>query len=167
MTEIAQTYIGNINYNSDLAELVTIESCIEISLPDSDRHKGRIYVRANSGEAVGIIKSRDRALRPGDLFKTDSGQLLLIQLQQREVMVLDFSAVNSNTRPAKLVYLGHVLGNHHYPITVQNNKIYLQLVTEKSIVEKLIREQNIPELKIDYQLQSSNAEYIFSSHSHN
>ena len=166
MTEIARIYLGNIDRDSELANLVSTRNCIEISLSESDRHKGRIYVHADSGETIGIIKSRDRALQPGDLFKTDLGKLLLIQLKEREVMVLDFSSVDSNIEPTKLIYLGHVLGNHHYPITLQENKIYIQLVTDKAIAENLIRQQNIPNLKIDYQLQSSN-KYTFSSHSHN
>ena len=166
MTEIARIYLGNIDRDSELANLVSTKNCIEISLLESDRYKGRIYVHADSGETIGIIKSRDRALQPGDLFETNSGKLLLIQLKEREVMVLDFSTVDNEIKPTKLVYLGHVLGNHHYPITVRENKIYVQLVTDKAIVENLIREQNIPNLKIDYQLQSS-SEYTFSSHSHN
>ncbi|HEY9770236.1 MAG TPA: hypothetical protein V6C71_17385 [Coleofasciculaceae cyanobacterium] len=166
MTEVAQTYIGNIQDNSDLAELITIETCLAVTLLESDRHKGRIHAHTDSGVAVGIIKSRDLALRSGDIFKTNSGKLLLIYMQEQELLVLDLSAIDLSVSTAELVYLGHVLGNHHYPITMQNNKIYVQLITDKSIVEKLIEQLNIPGLQIKYQMQSDNQEFTFSHHSH-
>ena len=90
MTEVAQVYLGNINNNSNLSKLVK-KTCLEVTLNQSDRHKGRIYARANSGMDIGIIKSRDRALQSGDVFKTDSGKLLLIHLQQQKLLVLDLS----------------------------------------------------------------------------
>lgn len=166
MTEVAQTYIGNIQDNSDLAELITIETCLEVTLLESDRYKGRIHAHTDSGVAVGIIKSRDRALRSGDIFKTNSDKLLLIHIQEQELLVLDLSAMDLTVSAAELVYLGHVLGNHHYPITMQNNQIYVQLITDKSVVEKLINQLNIPGLQIKYQMQSDNQEFTFSHHSH-
>ena len=52
-----------------------------------DRYKGRIHARSNSGIAVGIIKSRDRALESGDLFRTNSDKLLLIYLPEPELLI--------------------------------------------------------------------------------
>ncbi|MGB5712804.1 MAG: urease accessory protein UreE [Waterburya sp.] len=164
MTEIAQTYLGNINDNSDLAELVKIESYLEVTLQESDRNKGRIHAHTLAGVAVGIIKSRDRSLQSGDLFKTDSGKLILIQLQEKEVMVLDLSSLENHISATKLVNLGHVLGNYHYPTMIHNQKIYIQLVTDKLILEKLIKDLNIPELQISYEMQSLNHNITFASH---
>ena len=80
MTEVAETYLGNVNSNSELA-LITSD-CLKINLQFSDRYKGRIHTYTNSNLAVGIIKSRDRALQSGDLFKTNSGKFVLIHLQE-------------------------------------------------------------------------------------
>jgi len=164
MTEIAQTYIGNINDNADLAELVRIENCLEITLQESDRQKGRIHSHTVDGVAVGIIKSRDRSLESGDLFKTNSSQLVLIKLEEQELMVLDFSTLESNICATKLVNLGHVLGNHHYPIMIHEQKIYIQLITDKLTLEKLIKDLNISSLEINYEMQSFNHEIVFESH---
>ncbi|MGF1591431.1 MAG: urease accessory protein UreE [Pleurocapsa sp.] len=166
MIEVAQTYIGNTQDSLDLAELTTTETCLEVTLRESDRHKGRIHAHTDSGIAVGIIKSRDRILRSGDIFKTDSDKLLLIHVQEQELLVLDLLTIDASVADAKLVYLGHLLGNHHYPITMQDNKIYVQLITDKSIIEKLIHELNIPGLQIKYQRQSDNQEFAFLHHSH-
>ncbi len=166
MTEIAQTYLGNINDNSDLAELVKIETYLEVFLQESDRNKGRIHAHTIDGVAVGIIKSRDRSLESGDLFKTNSGQLVLIQLQAQKLMVLDLSSLEGKFCQTKLVSLGHTLGNHHYPIVIHNQKIYIQLITDKLILEKLIKDLNIIGLQITYEMHSFNHKITFISHNH-
>lgn len=166
MIEIAQTYLGNINNNPELAKLTTEQTHVKVALSPSDRYKGRIHAQTDAGIAVGIIKSRDRALQSGDLFKSDSGQLILVCLPKQELLVLDFSAVKPDVSSAKLVHLGHVLGNHHYPIMMQDNKIYVQLVTERLILEKLIEELNIADLKFKYQTQPSERTINYSAHHH-
>ena len=166
MIEIAQTYLGNINNDSELAKLTTEQTHEKVTLSPSDRHKGRIHARTDSGIAVGIIKSRDRALQSGDLFKSDSEQLILVCLPEQELLVIDLYAVKPDVSFAKLVHLGHVLGNHHYPIMLQDNKIYVQLVTERSILEKLIEELNIADLKFEYQMQPSDRPINISAHHH-
>ena len=166
MTEIAEIYLGNVNDNRELARLITSEGCLEITLQFSDRYKGRIYGYTNSNLAIGIIKSRDRALQSGDLFRTNSGKLLSLDLQEPELLVIDLSTLNSNVTHAKLVHLGHVLGNHHYPIAIQNERIYVQLVTNKISIENLLKDLNIPGLQISYQLHKGDRQITFSAHRH-
>ena len=165
-SEIAKTYMGNINHNSDLAKLVKIETCLKVTLQESDRHKGRIHAHTDSNVAVGIIKSRDRSLQSGDLFKTESGKLVLINLQEQELMVLDLSSLESNISATKLVSLGHILGNHHCPMMVDNQKIYIQLATDKLILEKLIKDLNISSLQINYEVCYFSQNITFESHEH-
>lgn len=166
MTEVAKIYLGNINHDPQLAQMIVAHPYEEMTLPSSDRHKGRIYSYTDSGVAVGIIKSRDRSLHSGDLFETDNGHILLINLQEVELLVLDFSTVDPDLAQAKLVQLGHVLGNHHYPMTIQDQKVFVQLVTDKIIVEKLINNLHISGLQISYQINCSNQAIAFSQHSH-
>ncbi|WP_019509085.1 urease accessory protein UreE [Pleurocapsa sp. PCC 7319] len=166
MTEVAQIYLGNINHNSDLFELVQKETCLEVFLTVSDRQKGRIHTHTDTGVAIGIIKSRDRALQSGDLFQTESGDLIRVHLQERELMVLSFSESVAVNVPVKLVHLGHILGNQHYPIVVQDNKIYVQLVTDAKIIEKTIKDLHIAGLEINYEMRSPNKHLDFSAHSH-
>lgn len=166
MTEIANIYLGNRQENPDLAQQLIGTDYLEVYLQPSDRSKGRIYTNTDSGVAVGIIKSRDRPLQSGDIFQTESGNLLLIHLQAQELLLLDFSEVTPEIAPTTLVYLGHVLGNHHYPIAIEDHKIYVQLVTDKSIIEKTINNLNIPGLKIATTKRSLESEITFSVHSH-
>jgi urease accessory protein len=166
MTEVAQIYLGNINEQSELLELLNPENHLEVHLKQSDRYKGRIHAHTQTGVSIGIIKTRDRPLQSGDIFKTESGIFLLIHLQTQELLVLDFSALEANILPTKLVYLGHILGNHHYPIAIQNNKIYVQLVTEPKVIENMIKNLHISGLLISYETVAVNQEMTFLSHQH-
>ena len=167
MTEIAQTYLGNIQENLALAERLEAnkDRYLEVNLCQSDRGKGRIYAQSSAGVAVGIIKSRDWLLKEGDVLETEQGQLLLIHLQAQPVMVLSFSQPTVSNA-IELIHLGHVLGNHHYPIMVQDNKIYLQLIVDKEVIEATIREFKIAGLQIDYAEQQEGDRFSFSQHHH-
>ncbi|MDJ0592480.1 MAG: urease accessory protein UreE [Pleurocapsa sp. MO_226.B13] len=175
--EIAQTYLGNLKEDASLAQRVKTardrQQCLEVSLTQSDRAKGRIQAKSTSGTTVGIIKSRDWSLRQGDVFTTESGKLLLIHLQQQRLMVLSFTEPVTD-RAIELVHLGHALGNQHCPITIRDRKIYLQPTGDTAIIEKTIRDFQIPGLKIDYESRSeamplglSPEEHLnFSHHTH-
>ena len=169
MTEIAQTYLGNLQKNTTLAGQVktAVESklCLEVYLSLTDSRKGRIYTQSTSGIAVGIIKSRDWSLQEGDVLATETGKLLLVHLQKQKLMVLSFNEPIVN-QPIELIHLGHVLGNHHYPIIVKNNKIYLQLTGNEKIIEATIRDFQIPGLQIDYEERFANQQLSFSKQNH-
>ena len=167
--EVAQTYLGNLTEDSNLAQRVKSaraqDHCLEVYLSQTDSGKGRIQAQSTSGITIGIIKSRDWSLRQEDVFVTESGNLLLIHLQEQRLMVLSFTEPVED-RAIELVHLGHVLGNHHWPIIIRKNKIYLQLIVDAVIVEKTIGEFHIPGLRIDYELRSPEAQLHFSYHSH-
>jgi urease accessory protein len=160
MIEIAQTYLGNLTEDSNLAAKVTQArqqgSCLEVSLNQSDRHKGRIQAHSTSGVAIGIIKSRDWSMREADVFRTQSDRLVVIQLQEQELLVLSFEQPITASA-TELVHLGHILGNHHYPITIANQKIYLQPGADLRIVEQTIKQLQIPGLIMNYQMRSRSA----------
>ena len=164
--EIANQYLGNIQENAELSQRLTKENCLEVHLSQSDRVKGRIHAHTDSGVAVGIIKSRDRSLEEGDVFQTESGKLVSIRLQPQKLMVLSFSSSTTDTLPAKLIHLGHVLGNHHWPIIVRKDKIYLQLAVDEAVMEATIEDFKIPGLKIDYESRSPSEHLNFSDHTH-
>lgn len=169
MIEIAQTYLGNLSENSHLAARVTEArqqaACLDVFLSQGDRQKGRIQVRSTSGIAVGIIKSRDWSIRASDVFMTEAEQLVVIHLQEQKLLVLSFEQPVTASA-TELVRLGHVLGNHHYPITVIQEKIYLQPGADLAIVEQTIKQLQIPGLTINYEMRSPDLDCDFAHQSH-
>lgn len=168
MTELAHIYIGNWISNSGLAERVeqarTEGNCLEVHLNQIDSLKGRIHTTSVSGEVVGIIKGRDWFLTEGDVFQTERGQLLIVHLEAQKMMVLSFTGEAKHE--IELVHLGHTLGNHHWPIIVQGNKIYVQLAADIEVMEAMVRRFKIPNLCITYESRSSSNQLTFSKHSH-
>ena len=169
MTEVAQKYLGNIKENCDLEQQVKIArdtNCfLEVYLQQNQLAKGRILSKADSGAEIGIIKSRDFVLRPGDVFETTKDNLLLIQLESEKLMVLSFEQSLKENHLTHLVSLGHILGNHHYPIKIDKNKIYVRLITDARVIVKMITELHIPGLEISFEAHN-NQEISHLKHTH-
>ena len=165
MIEVADTYLGNLNDNLDLSKAVAGKSCLEVELNIADCHKGRIYSHTKNGVEIGIIKERNRALRSGDLFKTDNDKIVKIVLQDREVLVLDISQIEP-VCAVEMIRLGHMLGNHHYPIEIRDRQILVKLNGNKSIIKKAIANLNIPGLQISCRYISELNKITWTEHSH-
>ncbi|MGC1306054.1 MAG: hypothetical protein WA885_02405 [Phormidesmis sp.] len=173
-TERAETYLGNVGESVELAARVSRarqnDSCLEVSIGRGDRAKGRILTQSASGQSVGIAKTRDWLLRDGDVLATDRDRLVLVSLAAQQLMVLRFEEGVRNQAIA-LVHLGHTLGNQHWPITVQGEALYVELVAEAALVESTIRKVakrlSIEGLQIDYEMKSP-GEFVefLSLHSH-
>lgn len=169
MTILAETYLGNQVADSALQQQVEqarrAETLLEVYLQTDDRAKGRIHAHSTTGIELGIMKSRDHTLNAGDVFITQSKQLLLIHLHAQTVMVLSFQG-DATGHAIDLIYLGHVLGNHHWSILVENDRLYVEMLAEPAVMETTVRTVNLPGLCIDYEVRSPASPLQFSSHSH-
>jgi urease accessory protein len=169
MTILAPTYRGNVGADTHLAAHVKqaqhTGALLEVQLQECDRAKGRIHTHATTGEAIGIIKGRDRVLSEGDVFATDDGQLVLVHLSAQTVMVLSFSG-DANGQAIKLIHLGHALGNHHWPILVQPDRLYVELVADPRVMEATVQSFAVPGLQIGYETKATDNLLTFSAHAH-
>lgn len=159
MTEVAEIYLGNISRDNLLAQKVAqaraSDGLLEVKLTQSDRNKGRIFVQSTSKIAIGIVKSRDVQLNTGDVFQTNQGNLLLVNINHETVMVLHFAEGIISNSAINLVRLGHILGNQHYPIKIEANKIYVGLNIDRKVLIQMIEELNLTGLTITWEQVSS------------
>ncbi len=161
-TELAETYLGNVSERADLAQRVAQAKenncCWNVSIELGDRTKGRILTHTATGQAVGIVKTRDWLLRDGDVFLSKNNYLVIISIQQQQVMTLQFEAGVSNWAIA-LVRLGHALGNQHWPIVVKGEVLYVALVSDAAAMESTLRTMTetfaIEGLQIGYEFRSA------------
>lgn len=141
-TVLAETYLGNVNEKDELSERVLQARenglCFEVTIEQSDRTKGRILAQTKSGQSVGIVKGRDWLLKDGDVLAVDSDCLVLVGIELQGAIALKFDRDSNNS--VALVQLGHVLGNSHWPITVQEQTIYIELAADASLIESTILE---------------------------
>lgn len=169
MTELAQIYLGNASEDIHLSERMAIAQAAgqgwEVYINQTDSRKGRIHAHTATGIAIGIVKSRDWSLRDNDVLETEQGHLVLIKLQPQKVLVLRFdSSASGKTDAIALLHLGHVLGNHHWPILIRDQQVYVELMVDAAVVESTIRQFNIPGLQIDYEWRSPQDHLNFSAH---
>lgn len=169
MTELAQRYLGNYLQESELAQQVEDHrrdrTCLEVYLSPADSLKGRIHAQSTSGESVGIIRGRERPLVDGDVFSTERDRLVVVHLEDQKVIVLSFAGEASG-HELNLIHLGHTLGNHHWPILVQSDRIYVQLAADATLIEATIRSFAIPGLLIHYESRSPGQQIFFTAHTH-
>jgi urease accessory protein len=169
-TELAQDYLGNVSESADIARRVMQaqreeDGCLEVWIGLGDRAKGRILTQTSNGQSVGIVKARHWLLRQGDVFSTAHNHLVLVHLQPQAVMALRFEAGVSNGA-ISLVHLGHALGNQHWPVNVQGDTLYVELVTEAAQMESTLRtianSLAIEGLQISFETQSPEEATDFS-----
>jgi urease accessory protein len=155
--DCTQSYLGNcfkltaLQQDLDIAR--SADRLMEIELTQSDQKKSRIYAQTTSGDAIGILKQRDWVLTDGDVFKAEGDRLLLIHLESQKLIALSFDS-QYPVDALQLIHLGHTLGNHHYPIVVKEDKIYLQPAEDASTVESTIKAFDITGLSIEYETRS-------------
>ena len=134
---VADTYLGNLHEKPALAKDSSQIITVEISRQDCQ--KGRIFVQTKTGQSIGIVKGRDWLLKDGDVLSTQSQQLVVVRLQQQKVIALRFDS-SAHNHAVHLVHLGHVLGNHHWPIVIKGDVLYVELVADAELVESTITE---------------------------
>lgn len=168
-----QNYLGNYvaipELHHDLEHARSHHRLMEVTLTQADQKKSRIYVKTDSGKAIGLLKKRDWQLTNGDVFKLEDDGFLLIHLKAQLLMTLSFEgqpfeAPSDNA--LKLIHLGHTLGNHHYPMVVSADKIYIQINENTATLEAIIQTLDITGLKIGYETQSHSQTLTFTSHHH-
>lgn len=79
-------------------------------------------------------------------------------------MVLSFTG-EAKGHEIELVHLGHAIGNHHWPLIVRGDKIYIDLVAGIEVMESVVRSFNIPGLYMTYESRSFDNQLTFSKHS--
>lgn len=167
--DCSQTHLGNYFNAPDLQreiELARSENrTIEVQLTQADRQKSRIYAKTNTGEAIGLLKRRDWKLTDGDVFKLEGDRFLLIHLDAQRLMTLSLEMCRA-IEALKLIHLGHTLGNHHYPIEVAADKIYIQVDDNAATLESTLKAFDIAGLKIEYETRSPSQTLAFPRHHH-
>jgi len=167
--DCTQTYLGNyfqqIRLQQDIDVVRPSHSILEVELTQADQKKSRIYAKAHSGDTIGLLKQRDWQFTHGDVFQLEGDRLLVIHLESQLLMVLSIETFLLDNS-LKLIHLGHTLGNHHYPIVVTTDKIYVQISDDSTHIEETIRAFNIDGLRIEYERRSPNQVLSFATHHH-
>ncbi len=116
----------------------TYDTLEQLQLPRSDLDKRILRKKTDNGTDIGIQLDPGIALHHGDIFKDNDVEILITQLPEKTLSIKCMSL----DRLDVFVLLGHIIGNRHRPISIQNNVVTfpIQSDTEKTTFEKLFHD---------------------------
>ena len=127
--------IGNIFYDNE--NKTEIQKNVEkIKLSRLELEKKILRKKTDHGTDIGLKLDSGIKLQNGDVFDIGGRKLVIEQLPEK-VIVITLKEKNTNV----LVLLGHIIGNRHRPISIQNGEVLFPIQTdsEKEVFTKLFQ----------------------------
>ena len=118
-----------------------------ISLDRAQMQKSRIRRQSKKGYDMGIDLPVGMTLYNGIILQ-GAGHIVTIQQMTELVCVIQMPR---NGAPSTLVLLGHILGNLHRPIDIQNNQILLPIqdVSEEATFRRILNRLDIDDIAVE------------------
>jgi urease accessory protein len=142
---VIETVRGNVHHDLHLAtayrEAQAAGHVDEVRLTPLEAQKGRLRVTSIHGTPFGLSLGRGAVVCDGDiLYQDDSGSMVVARIMPEEVLVI---TVRPQASPADLLrvaaHLGHVLGNQHWPFTVEGSSVYVPVSVDKTVMDTVLR----------------------------
>lgn len=164
MRRIFTEIVGNIFAPewAERAKDATIESII---LDQWSGQKSRFVVRSDRGTEYAVSLHRGRRLSDGDIIEYQPSQrhIVVIRLRLNDVLVADLgllvgAAPETIIRTA--VELGHAIGNQHWAAVVKSTKVFIPMVTERRVMQSVMRTHNIEGVRYEFRPASEVIPYL-------
>ena len=128
--------IGNIFLNEEFGDLKNYE---KLKISRMELEKRILRRKTDNGTDVGLNLDPGVKLHHGDVIK-NGDSIIVIEQQPEKIISIKLGAKNNTSM---LVILGHIIGNRHRPISIQNDEILfpIQADSELEVFTKLF--QNI------------------------
>lgn len=156
--------IGNINSAEwvERAKDSTIESIV---LDGWSGQKSRFVARSDRGGEYAVSLARGHRLSDGDIIEYEPTQrhMVIIRLRLSDVLVVDLGLLvgaSPETIIRTAVELGHAIGNQHWAAVVKSTKVYIPMVTERRVMQSVMRTHNIEGLRYDFRPASEVIPYL-------
>ena len=154
MIEISEI-LGNIFSDNEWKEKYEIacktNNIETVKLVRSDLEKTRLRTKSDKNTDFGIVLKSVSRMKNGDVLISNSEKLVVIQQMPEKVISVKIKENEANFEEI-LVILGHIIGNRHRPIQIENEKIIFPILSESEleIFEKLFSDIiNQIEMKIE------------------
>lgn len=102
----------------------------------AELEKSRIRRKTDRGTDVGILLESGTTLHNGDVLHNDDKIIIVEQIPEKVISV----GLKNNERSIELlVLIGHIIGNRHRPVAIENNTILfpIQADSELEVFQKL------------------------------
>lgn len=121
----------------------------ELELSQWDAQKNRLRKETTGGRSVAVALERGAFLRDGDILYWDGEKRLAVVCRIRlcPVMAVDTAGLEALPREEALcaaVYLGHALGNQHWPAVVKKSVVYVPMTADSRVMEAVMDTHAVP-----------------------
>jgi len=124
---------GNILADSELKKRFEIfekqRKCERLHLTRQELEKKRLRKNTDKGTDIGL-SFNDTKLNHGDVLILEE-KFILVEQSPEKVIVIK---IKQNSNQEALVLLGHIIGNRHRPIAIDNQTIMFPIQAESELV---------------------------------
>tara|TARA_B100001245_G_scaffold104042_1_gene75740 strand:+ start:46 stop:543 length:498 start_codon:yes stop_codon:yes gene_type:complete len=138
---IVNAISGNIYKNDNLAKKIQEAkqhgTFRRLLLSRIEMEKSRLRKKTEDGFDIGLVLEPGKRLRHGDIILESSETILIEQLPEK-ILTVKFKDNN----PELLLLVGHIIGNRHRPISINNETISFPIHddSEMELFERLFHE---------------------------
>jgi urease accessory protein len=128
--------IGNVFYDTEFAEkfkkLRGTANCELIKVWRSELDKTRFRKNTDKGTDVGMVLNEISKLHNGDVLLSETERLIVIEQIPEKVISINTKKTEKSEKI--LVTLGHIIGNRHRPIQIENDgRIIFPILSDSEI----------------------------------
>jgi len=129
--------LGNIfhdkEWNEKFDQVNKTDNFETIKLSRSDLEKTRLRAKTNQGTDVGIVLNSGTKIQNGDVLLSNSDKFIIIQQIPEKVISVKKKDKTEANFDKILILLGHIIGNRHRPIQIEDGKIIFPILSESEL----------------------------------
>ncbi|MBI3638822.1 MAG: urease accessory protein UreE [Thaumarchaeota archaeon] len=136
------TYVkGNIFDSKKLMtkfkQMESKKRCERLKITRLELERSRIRKKTDFGTDVGLILDSGTRLYHGDVIVSNTNKFIMIEQLPEKVISIRIKKLKN---PTGLITLGHIIGNRHKPIVINNDILYfpIQAYSEVEVFKKLL-----------------------------
>ena len=149
--------IGNISDDKKLMtkfkQMESRKSCERLKISRLELERGRIRKKTDLGTDIGLVLDSGTRLHHGDVIVSNLKKFIVIEQLPEKVISIKIKNLKDN--PSRTVTLGHIIGNRHKPIVVNDDVLSfpIQADSEVEVFKKLLSGvMNNLELEVEEQI---------------
>jgi len=133
--------IGNIFDDKKLMtkfkQMESNKRCERLKISRLELERSRIRKKTDFGTDVGLVLDSGTRLYHGDVIVSNIHNLVVIEQLPEKVICIKIKKLKNSTG---LIILGHIIGNRHKPIVIDNDILYfpIQAYSEVEVFKKLL-----------------------------